>query len=240
MKSREEFNSIFKDLSIRYELNFIEIKDIFIETLSFIFKGQVIELEKQETTNYGFYIYKNSGYKKVSFSPRIKKQLETTLYENINKYKLNLLKAHVKQIMKKDGLINGEVVKNNVSNFLVKTKLGICKIPSRLIQKTDLNIFTIGSKFMFKLFKYSFKKGIPYFELTRKHSLIDKYYVEKALKDYEISKVNRCYGVRIKIYINCIPKKVHRENVKLFFPKEKVIYVNISKERKCIGKLYEE
>ena len=44
------------------------------------------------------------------------------------------------------------------------------------------------------------------------------------LLDLEITRVNRFYGKRIKIYVNEIPDKVIIKNLKIIYPKEKIIF----------------
>jgi hypothetical protein len=44
------------------------------------------------------------------------------------------------------------------------------------------------------------------------------------LLDLEITRVNRFYGKRIKIYANEIPDKVIIKNLKIIYPKEKIIF----------------
>ena len=44
------------------------------------------------------------------------------------------------------------------------------------------------------------------------------------LLDLEITRVNRFYGKRIKIYAKEIPDKVIIKNLKIIYPKEKIIF----------------
>ena len=46
----------------------------------------------------------------------------------------------------------------------------------------------------------------------------------------QITKINRYYGKRVKIYANEIPEKVFISNLKMVYPNEKIVFLKENKE----------
>lgn len=232
MKSKKEFEVIFHDLSLKYDLQYLEIKDIFIDVLKEIFNYEdILELEKEETKDYGFFIYKNSTFKKISFSPRIRTSLKNLLPKKIQQYKNRLLKARVLGEFK--NVIPGEVVKINETNVMVKTSFFVCLAPKPLLAPHEVKNLKIGQKLFFKIKKFNFKKEVPVIILTTLHQDIELHYIKNVLlPKYDIKRIKRVSQDKMKIYLDRLPRKDEVSMIKSFFNLKIVQFLGFKRKDK--------
>lgn len=219
-------DSVFSELANKYSINSIDVKNIFINTLEKIFDCNI--LCTNDKGFYSFYLLnQNRKMKKISFSERIKKDLTTNLQLNIEEYCTGLKVDRVKKLIKTKELVKFEILKKDETQFVCKTMFGISYLPFSNIPKVDLQYFNIGGVYHATI--HSYKKNGEVL-LNVKSSEIEISKIRGLLKGINIYKINRYYGVRIKIYVDIVPRQIIRESVKLVYPNEKIFYVLIKKE----------
>lgn len=223
---KKDFDIFFEEIAVKYSLSSEDISHIFLKVLEDIFNCSLMAMEQEG--NYGYFKYKNGEFKKISFSPRIRAKLKQNfdymLLKKSIEYKINT----AKKFLKANRVFNGTVVKREGDFFVVSTIFGIAKLPINLIPKTELEKLYINSTHLVMVHSYK-NNGLVL--ITMKNSFIDLHIISKLLPSCKVTKVNRYYGVRIKIYVERKLSKIEFDSIKLFFS-EKIQYVITKKEEK--------
>lgn len=224
----ELLDAIFDELANKYSINSLDVKNIFISSLEKIFKNNI--LCTKENNQYCFYLLheKNKKLKKVSFSERIKKDLERIFRVDLEEYYNRLKIDRVKKILKSKELVKYEILKKDNDSFVCRTKFGIAKLPFSNIAKVDFPNFNIGGMYQATIHSY---KRTGEVILNAKSNEVEMSKLQGLFRGINIYKINRYYGVRVKIYTDIIPKQIVRESIKLVYPNEKIQYILIKKER---------
>jgi len=218
--TKKNYDDIFMAISHKYNISHYEVKEVFINTLSQIFKSKVICYIDDNK-----YIFKKiSNNKTISFSPRIREDLNNHFINNLEQYNIKIKMETVKEMIKNSRIIRVQVIKNNIDSVLVKHNiLKNCVLPHKLIAKNEILDFNIDTEHYLFLHSYSQKTGDIILSAT--NTILDLYKVQKVLKNSEVYKVNRYYGVRMKIYLKKHPSKIEFETLKLIFKNEKIRYI---------------
>lgn len=222
--SKKDFEHFFDQIGIKYAMNVADVSRLFNQTLEKLFDSPIISLEKNN--NYGFYKYKDGDFKKISFSPRIRVKLKQNFEYALINSSINTKIDTVKKYLKMNHVFNGKIVKIDNDFFTVSTSFGMCKLPFTLIPSTEQSKMYIDSIHSMMIHSYK-KNGLVL--LTMKNSNIDLHVIKKLLKQYTVTKVNRYYGVRIKLYVDRKLSKIDFDSIKLFYS-EKIQYVIVKKD----------
>lgn len=220
--TKEEYDNIFMIIAQKYNISHYEVKEVFINTLSQIFKNKIICCV--DGNKYYFEKIGSKQNKVISFSLRIKNALNKHFIDNLEKYCVKIKIEVAKNMIKNNRILKVIVVKNTTDGVLVKHNiLKNCIVPYNLIPNNEIHDFNIGTEHY--LFLYSYSKKTANIILSAKNSVLDLYKVQKILKNSEVYKVNRYYGVRMKVYLKKHPTKIEFETLKLIFKNEKIKYI---------------
>lgn len=221
-----EFNEAIKDLSLNYSVQDKEVINIFVNESEKILNSRLTLVKDSEHIH--FYKTGIEGTKKVNITPNLMKKIMNNLSSS-----LTLLSKHKELSRAKDHkfekkIIEIEVLKKNDFNFTVKTVFGNANLPFDYIPHVDIDKYIIGSKHFGVVHSYSFKNQDCL--INCKTPAVELQKVKTILLNSNVTRVNRYYGIRIKIYIDKIPEKTIISNLKLFYPKEKIIFVKRKKD----------
>lgn len=220
------FNQSIQELATKYNLQDREVTNIFVTTTEKILNSQLILTNINDQISFKK-IIPNGSPKNVNLTDNlIKKVMNELGNELISANKRNNI-TYAKETLQKGKIIHIEILKKDEDYFLCNSIVGICHLPFSNIAPVDFDNFLVGNKYYASIYSYSYSKSEII--VNCKSNIVDLHKIRALLLGYEITKVNRYYGVRVKIYINKIPEKAIISNLKLFFPKEKVIFVKKKK-----------
>jgi hypothetical protein len=219
---KADYDNLFSQIGQKYNITHYEVKDIFINTLSQVFNNKIICCVNDHK-----YVFKKIGLKEnkiISFSIRIQNTLNENFILNLEQYCKKIRFDSLKDMMKVNRIIKVKVIKKELDCILVyHSLLSNCILPHKLIPKNELQYFTIDSEHY--LFLHSYNKSKNEIILSATNKYLDLYRVQKILKNSDVYKVNRYYGVRMKVYLKHHPKKIEFETLKLSFKNEKIKYI---------------
>lgn len=221
-------NIAFDELALKYGLNRDDILDVFVLSLENIFSKSILCAVENEC--YVFYVSSNMRkLKKVSFSERIRKELEKRFNENIEKYCNDMKVDRVKRIIKNKEVIKFEILKIDDEKIHCKTIFGLAFLFLSTIPKSDLEEYSLlGTKHLATIYQYR-KNGLVILNVKSNEVELEK--TKDTLSDVKVLRVNRYYGVRTKIYTDKIPSKHSIDLVKMLYSKEKIIIIPMEKKR---------
>lgn len=221
-----KFKESIKDLANKYSLQDRDVVNVFISTTEKILKSKLILTNVNDVISFKK-ISPDSSPKNVNLTDNLVKKVMNALGDELiivgQKNNIN----YAKESLQKNKIIHVEILKRDETFFLCNSIFGICKLPFSNIVPIDMENFTIGNQYYASIYSYSFSNSE--IVVSCKSDIVEIHKIRALLLGYEITKVNRYYGVRLKIYINKIPEKTIISNLKLFYPKEKIIFVKKKK-----------
>ncbi len=223
-------NIAFDELAIKYGINRDDILNVFVLSLENIFSKSILCSVEKEC--YVFYISSNMRkLKKVSFSERIRKELEHKFNENIEKYCNDMKVDRAKRILKNKEVIKFEILKIDREEKIIhcKTIFGLAFLYMTSIPKPDLKDYSmLGTKHLATIHSYK-RNGLIVLDVKSNEVELEK--TRDVIRDVEVLKVNRYYGVRTKIYTDKIPSKISIDLAKMLYSEEKIIIIPLEKKR---------
>lgn len=212
-----KFNEAIKDISLKYNMQDIDVIDIFVKTAETVFNTS-LSLVNKET----IYLVKNKDNKRINLTANTLKKINSVFEFNLqNLNKKNQIQI-AKKLLQRKSVIMFEVIKI-YEDYLLCTFQNInAKLPFKNIPSPDIEQYTCGSMHYGLVHSYSFANNEVI--LNCKHPQVDIKKVQGVITSVLITRVNRYYGKRIKIYAIELPSKVQMKNAKEFFPKEKLIF----------------
>jgi len=226
---KSDFDDIFLLISGKYDISHLDVKEIFTNTLSQIFNAKVICCLNTDGDNYVFQKVANGDQKPISFSDRIKKLLTNNFTVNLENYCKKMRIEYAKELKKNSPIIKVKVVKRKDENIIVKHPiLKNCILPKHLIPVKEQDDYKKDTEHYLQIFAYSFANDTV--TLSAKNNELDLYKIRKIFKSCEVYKINRYYGVRIKVYVSNAPQKLEFESLKLIFKNEKIKYIKTNKK----------
>lgn len=222
------FNNLIQELSIKYSLQDLEVKNIFISCIEEILKTQLI-MQKDNDQIYLLMPQRDLKVKRVNLTSNLLKKVSLLFEKKLNTYSKHNFISMSKSFLLKKKIINFEILKKEDDYFIVKSIVGICKLPLSNIPNIELINYTTGSKHFGCIYSYSYKNKEVIINCKSMEVELQK--VKSILINSNVIKVNRYYGVRIKIYIEKIPEKTIISNLKMLYSKERVIFVKVRNEQ---------
>ena len=221
------FNEAIKELSLKYSMQDIDIINLFIETSEEIFNSKM-QLYCKEDNVYLVKIENQNTHKKINLNTNTLKKISLAFEVRLKELNKLIQVQKIKKILKNKKIISFEIVKIKDDGFLCFFEEIIAFLPINNIPQPDINRYIIGSIHFGMIYSYTNSGDIV---LNCKHTDIE---IKKANdvmpSNIQITKINRYYGKRVKIYANEIPEKVFISNLKMVYPNEKIVFLKENKE----------
>ncbi|MCT7910343.1 hypothetical protein N5912_00730 [Arcobacter lacus] len=215
------FESLIKELSLKYEMQDIDILTIFIESAKEVFHTDIQIIIRNGAVQFN----KIENNKKINLNKNTLKKI-SIIFENklISSNKMMQIE-NAKKMLKNKTIVFFEILKKEENFFICNFNNLVATLPFRNIPVIDFDKFSVGSKHYGIIHSYSFYKNE--IVLNCKHNLVEIKKIKSVILNINVTKVNRFYGQRIKIYTDTIPNKTLINNLKMLYPKEKVIFVKV-------------
>jgi len=214
-----KFELIIKELSIKHNMQDIDVITLLVRSVEDIFKCSIQIINKEEQIS----LIKVSNNKKINLTNNTLKKVSNTFENNLKATDKTVQITQAKKTLKSKVVVLFEIVKKLDDCFICCFNSSIAILPFTNIAKVDIENFTLLSKHYALIHSYSYLK--QQIVLNCKHYLVEMKKVNSILLDTKITKVNRYYGKRVKIYANDIPPKVLISNIKMIYPKERIIFL---------------
>lgn len=222
----QNFNEIIKELSLKNSMQDIDIINIFVKSAEEVFNTPL----SLTNTNGEIKLIKVSNNKKITLNQNTMKKIHKVFEAKLEQTNIYIQTQRAKALLKNKTVIMFEILKN-IDDFFVCSFNGlIAKLPFSHIPSVDINKYIISSKHYGIVHSYSYKK--KEIILNCKHNLVETKKANSVILNFKVSRVNRYYGKRIKIYANHIPNKTIINNLRMIFPNEKIVFFmdkNLSK-----------
>lgn len=212
------FEQIIKELSIKYCMQDIDIINLLIKSAESVFNTS-LQLSNKEGI---VFLLKVSNNKRINLTQNTLKKISLIFENNLKDTNKIIQINSAKKLLKNRDIISFEILKKMDNYFICGFNNLISKLPFKNIPEPDMETFIIGTRHYGIIHSYSYSKDE--IVLNCKHNLVEIKKASSILLDLEITRVNRFYGKRIKIYANEIPDKVIIKNLKIIYPKEKIIF----------------
>jgi len=213
------FEQIIKELSIKYTIQDIDVITLLVKSAEDIFKVPIQVINKENK----IFLIKVSNNKKINLTNNTLKKLSNVFEDKLKTTNKTIQITRAKKILKSKVVVLFEIVKKLDNCFICSFNGLIAILPFSNIAKVDLENFILGSKHYAVIHSYSYLK--QQIILNCKHHLVEIKKVQSILLNTKITKVNRYYRQRVKIYANNIPPKVVINNLKMIYPKERIIFL---------------
>jgi hypothetical protein len=212
------FNETIKELSLKYNMQDIDVIDLLVASAIEIFNSPIQILIKENLV----YMVKVSNNKKISLNSNTLKRLSSLFDDKLKltgkRVKINL----AKKLLKNKTVILFEVIKKLDNEYLCTFSEIIAFLPFSNIPNVDLETYTVGSKHYGVIYSYSYKDEKVI--LNCKHNDVELEKIKSTIFNVKITRVNRYYGKRVKVYGLDIPNKAIINNLKMIYPNEKIIF----------------
>ncbi|KLD99300.1 hypothetical protein L5F43_09905 [Aliarcobacter butzleri] len=215
------FEDLIKELSLKYEMQDIDILTIFVESAEEIFNTNIQIIKKNDVVH----LSKIENNKKINLNKNTLKKISTIFEDKLINSNKKIQIENAKKMLKNKAIIFFEILKKEENFFICSFNNLIAFLPFGNIPIVDFDNFSIGSKHYGIVHSYSFNKNE--IVLNCKHNLVEIKKVKSVILNINVTKVNRFYGQRIKIYTDTIPNKTLINNLKMLYAKEKVIFVKV-------------
>jgi hypothetical protein len=212
------FNQAIKELSIKYTMQDIDVINHLVKSAENIFNTPLQIIYKDDD----IFLIKISDGKRINLTPNTLKKISKIFDANLQDSNKRIQINEAKKLLSNKTVILFEILKKLDTCFICSFKNLIAILPFKNIPDVDFEKYILGSKHYGIVHSYSFSK--EEIILNCKHSLVEIKKVSSIILNLNITKVNRYYGQRVKIYANEVPVKAIINNLKMIYPKEKLIF----------------
>lgn len=212
------FEQAIKELSIKYNMQDIDVINIFIKSSEEIFNTHLHLINK----NNNAYLIKLDTNKKITLNNTTFKKISNIFEEKLKQTNKLIQINDAKKLVKNKTIVFFEILKKTDDSFICSFNNMIAILPFKNIPYIDFENFLLGTKHYAVVHSYSYKNNKIL--LNCKHSLVEIKKVNSVILNFNITRINRYYGKRVKIYANEIPNKTIINNLRMVYPKEKIFF----------------
>ena len=212
------FEEIIKELSLKYNMQDIDVLSHLVKSAEEIFGTNLNIISK----NNQIYLVKLMSNEKINLNSNNFKKISLLFEDQLKEANKSIQINNAKKLLKNKTVIFFEILKKLDDCFVCTFNSFIAMLPFKNIPQIDFDRYIQGSKHYGLVFSYSYSSGEVV--LNCKHQLVEAKKVSSVIFNIDITRVNRFYGRRVKIYANAIPNQTIINNIKMVYPNEKIIF----------------